>query len=33
MEFYDEPDYGYLKSLLHSLIYKEQFSNVLCFAW
>ena len=31
MDFYDCPDYGYLKFLLHSLIHKEAFSHLLCF--
>jgi len=31
IDFYERPDYGYLKSLLHSLIFKENFRNVLCF--
>jgi hypothetical protein len=33
MDFYDHPDYGYLKSLLYSLILKENFSNVMCYSW
>jgi hypothetical protein len=31
MEFYDCPDYSYLKFLLHSLIHKEAFNSLLCF--
>ena len=33
IDFYERPDYGYLKSLLHSLIHRELFKNVLCFQW
>jgi len=31
--FDERPNYGYLKGLLHSLIYKEQFTHLLCFQW
>lgn len=33
MDFYDVPDYGYLKSLLYSVIFKENFKTVMCFSW
>ena len=33
IDFYERPDYGYLKNLLHTLIHKELFQNVLCFQW
>lgn len=33
IEFDERPDYGMLKGLLYSVIYKEQFKNVLCFSW
>lgn len=33
ISFEERPNYGYLKGLLHSLIYKEQFSHLMCFQW
>ena len=33
IDFYERPDYALLKGLLHSIIHKEQFSNVLCYQW
>lgn len=33
MDFYDVPDYGYLKSLLYSVIFKENFKTVMCYSW
>ena len=33
INFYERPDYAYLKSLLHTLIHKELFKNVLCLQW
>ena len=31
MEYEDRPDYGYLKGLLYSMVYKQYFGNLLCF--
>lgn len=33
LDFYEAPDYGYLKTLLYSVIFKESLSSPMCFSW